>query len=78
MGETYKGTLYFYGDDVVDFPPSEKCSDGGLFLTFKNSMMGNMIETLRHEKPLYIGFQEYDRPEGWFFSGKEPVGEEEK
>lgn len=71
----YKGSLYFYKDGV-SIPTSQKTSSGYLYLRFNEGRLRDMIETLRQEKPLYIGFNDVNLW-GWLSTSNEPIGEEE-
>ena len=71
----HMGTLNFYKDGVT-IPAGKLTSDGRIFLNFKEQYFGDIIETLRLEKPLYINID--DRVFwGYLSTSKEPIGEEE-
>jgi len=71
----YKGSLYFYKDSA-SVPTSSKTGSGYLYLRFNEARVQNMVETLRQEKPLYIGFNDSNLW-GWLSTSNEPIGEEE-
>ena len=71
----FKGSLYFYKDSA-SIPPSSKTGSGYLYLRFGENRLRDMIETLRREKPLFIGFNDVNLW-GWLSTSNEPVGEEE-
>ena len=71
----FKGTLYFYKDGTT-IPASQKTSSGYLYLRFHEARFSEMVDSLRLEKPLYMGFNDGNLW-GWLASSNEPVGEEE-
>ena len=74
-GGAFKGTLYFYREGA-SIPASQKTSSGYLYLRFHEARYPEVVETLRHEKPLHIGFNDSNQW-GWVATSSEPVGEEE-
>lgn len=72
---SFKGSLYFYKDGET-VPASKITSSGYLYLRFNEGSLQSMIETLRQEKPLYIGFND-SNSWGWLSTSTEPIGEEE-
>jgi len=75
MGNTYKGSLYFYKNSA-SIPASTKTGSGYLYLRFREGRFSEMVTTLREEKPLYIGFNDHNLW-GWLSTSSEPIGEEE-
>lgn len=74
-GSTHRGTLYFYRAGVAA-PPSEKTAGGILYLRFHEARFTEIMDTLRHEKPLNLTFNDANKW-GSVFSGTELIGEEE-
>ena len=70
-----KGALYFYKEGTT-FPVSSKSSSGSLYLRFRESQLAEILATLRHEKPLYVWFDDSSQF-GGLKTSAEPVGEEE-
>ncbi|MFM2483309.1 hypothetical protein [Celerinatantimonas sp. YJH-8] len=71
----FKGSLYFY-QEGASIPASSKTSAGYLYLRFSGSQLGSILDTLRQEKPLYIGFNDTNLW-GGLSTSNEPIGEEE-
>lgn len=72
---SFKGSLYFYKDSAQ--MPASVISGGYLYLRFREARLPEILETLREEKPLFIGFNDGNKW-GWLStSSNEPVGEEE-
>jgi hypothetical protein len=70
------GTLYFYKDDIA-LPPNDNDPTFGIRLYLPLTRFGDIINTVRYEKPLYLMFESVSQ-QGWFTtSDTEPVGEEE-
>ncbi len=73
-GNTYRGVLRFYPDGTQLPPGSHDATNGRVTVRLNWSQFGAVIDTLRHETPLYIyGSDNYQ----FIHTGKEPVGEEE-
>ena len=69
------GWLKFIREGAT-IPSSFESVSGTLVLFFPENQLTNMIETLRHEKPLYLWFV-YASRSGWLSTSDEPIGEEE-
>jgi len=75
LGNSYKGSLYFYRDGA-SIPASSRSGSGYLYLRFNANQMMEILETLRQETPLTIWFNDVNLW-GGLTTSKEPIGEEE-
>jgi hypothetical protein len=70
-----QGTLYFYKVGA-SIPANSKTSSGQLYLRYRESMLAQIVDTLRNESPLTIWFNDTSL-QGGLYTGKELVGEGE-
>lgn len=70
------GSLFFYKDSVA-LPPNENLQVLGIRLYFHASRFRDVMDAVRHEKPVYLMFESVSLG-GWLTtSDTEPAGEEE-
>jgi hypothetical protein len=74
------GYINFYLDGHVPESKLETLSSGSpkefIMLRFAIDRIGEILDTLRQEKPIHIGINPGSKV-GWVGTGEEPVGEEE-
>ena len=73
-GSTFAGWVYFYHDNLT-LPEPHWCNN--FILYFKISEYQNVMSILRHEKPLYVLYNDQAKYAGFGTTEKEPIGEEE-
>ena len=83
----FLGYINFYHNDLVPasagppMNPNKTSATEHFHINFPISRIGEILDTLRQEKPVYIAFSTYAEPEdviGEVMTGSsEPVGEEE-
>lgn len=69
------GVLQFFDDDILPEEPEHLTQ---VYLQYTTSKFPYIVDILRNEKPLYIGYWENQHGKyGRICTGKEPVGEGE-
>ena len=68
--------LHFYREAISPIPPSSQLASGRISLRFPASQLGDVMETLRRDKPLKVMFNTTYHT-GSLTTAREPIGEEE-
>lgn len=73
-GKGTAGAMYFYPNGTQ--LPANSGKNNIIHLRFQEKELSNILDILRHEKPLYLFYSDKgDR--GWLTTDREEVGEEE-
>lgn len=69
-------SAWFYEDETASLPKATKIADGSYNFYYHHSQLHHLVDMLRHEKPIYVYFNDNG---GWnnsrISTTHEPVGE---